>query len=77
MTTALPAAQIAKATLRRLALERLQPTPENHEAIRRQAQGSGATARAPLVAIAAARAAVVISSTQVAELMERVVHGPD
>jgi diguanylate cyclase len=78
MTTALPPAQIAKTTLRRLALERLEPTPENYLAIYRQEQGGGDTAAATLAAAAPASAAAPsVSGAQLAELIERVVRGLD
>ena len=71
MTTALPSALVAKATLRRLAVERLEPTPENYAAIYRQEQGGGDTAAAPLPA------APSVTGAQLAELIERVVRGLD
>jgi diguanylate cyclase len=77
MNPALAPAHIAKATLRRLALERLEPTPENYLAIYRQEQGGGVTAAAPSATAAEAPAASVISGPQVAELIERVVRGLD
>jgi diguanylate cyclase len=42
----IPAAQIAKAALRRLATERLEPTPENYERAYRHEAGEGSTAAA-------------------------------
>ena len=57
MNAALPAAHIAKVTLRRLAVERLEPTPENYLAIYRQEQGGAVTAAAPLAASPASPAA--------------------
>ncbi len=77
MTTALPSAQIAKATLRRLTLERLEPTPENYLAIYRQEQGAAHTAAAPLSAAPVAAAVPSVSGAQLAELIERVVRGLD
>jgi diguanylate cyclase len=80
MTTALPPAQVAKATLRRLALERLEPTPENYLAVYRQEQGGGNTAPAPLAAAVPAAmpaAPPSVSGAQLAELIERVVRGLD
>jgi diguanylate cyclase len=76
MTTALPPAHIAKATLRRLAVERLEPTPENYLAIYRQEQGGGVTAAAPLAASASTDTPSV-TGVQLAELIERVVRGLD
>jgi diguanylate cyclase len=76
MTTSLPPAHIAKATLRRLAVERLEPTPENYLAIYRQEQGGGVTAAAPLAAVAATDTPSV-TGVQLAELIERVVRGLD
>jgi diguanylate cyclase len=72
MTTALPPAHVAKATLRRLAVERLEPTPENYLAIYRQEQGGGNTAAAPLVAATAPSA---VTGAELADLINRVVRG--
>jgi diguanylate cyclase len=69
-------ARIAKATLRRLALERLEPTPENYLAIYRQEQGAGNTAALPLAA-AAPTVSPSVTGVQLAELIERVVRGLD
>ncbi len=84
MNTGLAPAHIAKATLRRLAVERLEPTPENYLAIYRQEQGGGNTVAAPLAAAVVAAAAAVapvttpsVSGAQLAELIERVVRGLD
>jgi diguanylate cyclase len=79
MTTSLPPAHIAKATLRRLAVERLEPTPENYLAIYRQEQGGGNTVAAPLsnATPAAASALAAVSGAELAELIERVVRGLD
>jgi diguanylate cyclase len=79
MNTGLAPAHIAKATLRRLAVERLEPTPENYLAIYRQEQGGGNTVAAPLsnATPAAASALAAVSGAQLAELIERVVRGLD
>jgi diguanylate cyclase len=80
MNPAIAPAQIAKATLRRLAVERLEPTPENYLAVYRQEQGGGNTAPAPLAAdLPAATPATSpsVSGAQLAELIERVVRGLD
>ena len=79
MNTGLAPAHIAKATLRRLAVERLEPTPENYLAIYRQEQGGGNTVAAPLSSAtpAAASALAAVSGAQLAELIERVVRGLD
>lgn len=74
MNRALAPAYLAKATLRRLAVERLEPTPENFLAIYRQEQGGGNTAAAPLEAACAAPS---VTGAQLAELIERVVRGLD
>ena len=89
MNAALPAAHIAKVTLRRLAVERLEPTPENYLAIYRQEQGGAVNAAAQLAASPAAAAAPglgpaaipasspSVTGAQLAELIERVVRGLD
>ena len=77
MNTALTPAHIAKATLRRLALERLEPTPENYLATYRKEQGAGATVAAALDAVAAPAPSPAISGTQLTELIERTVRGLD
>jgi diguanylate cyclase len=76
MNTGLAPAHIAKATLRRLAVERLEPTPENYLAIYRQEQGGGNTVAAPLAASSSTDTPSV-TGVQLAELIERVVRGLD
>ncbi|MBC7717783.1 MAG: GGDEF domain-containing protein [Pseudorhodobacter sp.] len=77
MTTALPAAQIAKATLRRLALERLEPTPENYLVVYRQEQGDSAVVAAPSASAVSASPSPAVTGEQLAQLVERLVRGLD
>ena len=67
--TEIPTAQIAKAALRRLALERLEPTPENYERAYRHEAGEPAPAPAP------PPVAAIETTEALATLIERILRG--
>ena len=67
----LPTAQIAKAALRRLALERLEPTPENYERAYRREAGESL----PSPAAVAAPAPPAETTEALATLIERILRG--
>ena len=74
--TEIPAAQIAKLALRRLAVQRLEPTPENYERAWRQESGDGsAYVQLPASQAKPAPDAAAGPSDAFAALLERIVRG--